>query len=440
MAALHAGCVQRGVEISQQHARRLVVSPDGSHLNSVVTSTGDHFRAAHYVLASGAWSGSLLPGLPVRPVKGQMLSLRVPKAEGDTGRLRHVLHGHEVYVVPKRECSEYYIGATVEEGTFELGNTAGGVAALLNAAVRLVPAFERYEIGECWAGIRPAMPDSLPVLGMSELDNLSIATGYFRNGFLIAPAAAKIAAATVLGEVDRLPTELRDVVDAFSVSRFLGRGDVQGLVDAGDGEGRDEVVKQGSSAKERKSPEGEEASKVLMWRLLPDGTKEPVTPSEQFSKMKRISSKTVVPEPKGTEETNAPSKQLSNVSAHNDAYEDVMQHRGEDEEEVMRKALAANRAYGRVKSSLEKDGSPPLSISEEEVVRFDAALQQGLEDFKDVAKTFDDNHPSTIATRAELLRISQRKKLEIQTINGTANPSFDRQIGVGDSPGSQGYY
>jgi thiazole synthase len=60
--------IQEGitVEAIQQQQR---------HVVGIQTSIGV-IRAEHYVLAAGAWSSDLLP-VPVRPKKGQMLSVRV---------------------------------------------------------------------------------------------------------------------------------------------------------------------------------------------------------------------------------------------------------------------------------------------------------------------------------------------------------------------------
>lgn len=463
MAALEGAVARLGAEVvDTAQVRRLVVAPGGVSLDGVVTDAGEIVRGGHYVLAAGAWSGALLPGLPVRPVKGQMVSLRPPAGEEEVGRLRHVLHGDDVYIVPKRGGAEFYVGATMEEGTFEAGNTAGGVASLLNAAMRLVPDFERYEVAESWAGFRPATPDLLPVLGMSELDNMSIATGYFRNGFLIAPAAAKIAAAVALGEVDSLSGDLKELSGQFSIRRFLGTDGTslareeeagrQVSFQTNESKARNASVLQNPLERETKVPVVEEdATKVLMWRLNPDGSKEPIPPSEEYVEEKRQERqsvahvKSVVPEPQHEEKLTAFSysahvENAEMVSAENDAYEDVMKHRNDDDwQEVMRKAMATNRSYGREKSSLDTDDMP-LSISAQEVERFDAAFELGLEDFKAAEKTFDDNHPSTVATRAELLRISRGTPPPVETIKGEHNAVIESANSVKDSTTPQGYF
>lgn len=150
----------------------------------VQTSAGIQ-SAEHYVLATGAWSNELLP-IPVFPKKGQMLSVRLPQLP-----LKRVLFGEETYIVPRRN-GRIIIGATSEEVGFRGGNTPQGIQTLLDRAIRLYPALADAEIEEFWWGFRPATPDEMPVLGASHCENLTLATGHYRNGILLAPITASL--------------------------------------------------------------------------------------------------------------------------------------------------------------------------------------------------------------------------------------------------------
>ncbi|MCF2150269.1 glycine oxidase ThiO [Desmonostoc muscorum LEGE 12446] len=152
-------------------------------------------RAAHYVLASGAWSNELLP-LPVRPRKGQMLSVRVPEFVPELP-LKRILFGQNIYIVPRRDRS-LIIGATSEDVGFTPHNTPEGIQTLLQAAIRLYPQLKHYPILEFWWGFRPATPDELPILGTSHCQNLTLATGHYRNGILLAPVTAALIADFIL--------------------------------------------------------------------------------------------------------------------------------------------------------------------------------------------------------------------------------------------------
>ncbi|MEH2329066.1 glycine oxidase ThiO [Nostoc sp.] len=151
-------------------------------------------RAAHYVLASGAWSNELLP-LPVLPRKGQMLSVRIPEVSPELP-LKRVLFGQDIYIVPRRD--RLVIGATSEDVGFIPNNTPEGIQKLLQAAIRLYPQLKHYPIQEFWWGFRPTTPDELPILGTSHCQNLTLATGHYRNGILLAPVTAALIADLIL--------------------------------------------------------------------------------------------------------------------------------------------------------------------------------------------------------------------------------------------------
>ncbi|MEA5616698.1 glycine oxidase ThiO [Cronbergia sp. UHCC 0137] len=151
-------------------------------------------RADHYILTTGAWANELLP-LPVRPRKGQMLKVRVPEFPPELP-LTRVLFGQDIYIVPRRNGSEHsiIIGATSEDVGFTPQNTPSGIQNLLQAAIRLYPTLQNYPIQELWWGFRPATPDELPILGHSHCHNLTLATGHYRNGILLAPVTAALIA------------------------------------------------------------------------------------------------------------------------------------------------------------------------------------------------------------------------------------------------------
>ncbi|MFM2060392.1 MAG: hypothetical protein RLZZ507_62 [Cyanobacteriota bacterium] len=168
-------------------------------------------RAGHYLLTAGAWVNQLLP-LPVRPRKGQMLRLRVPEFVTELP-LTRVLFGENIYIVPRRN-RDIILGATSEDVGFTPDNTPAGIQSLLQGATRLFPQLENYPIQEMWWGFRPATPDELPILGDSHCKNLTLATGHYRNGILLAPVTAVLIADVILSQkTDPLLTN-------FHYSRF----------------------------------------------------------------------------------------------------------------------------------------------------------------------------------------------------------------------------
>ena len=183
-----------GVEIKEGVAVKAIQQKQG-RVNGVLTDIGQ-LEAEEYVLAAGSWSSQLLP-LPVRPVKGQMLSLRMPQKPHQPFPLQRVLYGEDIYLVPRQD-GRLVIGATVEEVEWTPFNTPSGIQSLLDRATELYPAIADWQIEEFWWGFRPGTPDELPILGRSACDNLYLATGHYRNGILLAPVTASLLSDLIL--------------------------------------------------------------------------------------------------------------------------------------------------------------------------------------------------------------------------------------------------
>ncbi|MFQ5890415.1 MAG: glycine oxidase ThiO [Gemmatimonadota bacterium] len=177
------------------------IAERSGRVRGVVLSDGTRFEARRVVVACGAWSGSLdgLPRpLPVRPIRGQVL--RLPSPEPPVRRLVADHRGH--YLVP---CADGTLlaGSTMEDAGFDATTSEEGVAAILEAVAALFPAVRGARPLEEWAGLRPMAEDDLPVLGPDpEMEGLLYATGYGRNGILVAPLAGEAVARLAL---DREP-------------------------------------------------------------------------------------------------------------------------------------------------------------------------------------------------------------------------------------------
>jgi glycine oxidase len=193
VAALWRACEREGVSLRRHTpALRLELDAAGERVLGVEIE-GGVLAAGEVVVACGAWSGALagLPdgaGVPVRPVKGQILRLRDPAGPG---LLEGVVRFEGGYLVPRGD-GRYVLGATVEERGFEPNATAGGVYELLRDAHELVPGISELQIEELGVGYRPCTPDNVPIVGRGRLDGLLWATGHHRNGILLAPLTAEL--------------------------------------------------------------------------------------------------------------------------------------------------------------------------------------------------------------------------------------------------------
>ncbi|WP_077090394.1 glycine oxidase ThiO [Mycobacterium rhizamassiliense] len=142
------------------------------------------------VIANGLDAPALWPGLPIRPIKGEVLRLRWRK--GCMPLLDKVIrarvHGRQVYLVPRADG--VVVGATQYEHGRDIAPVVSGVRDLLDDACAVLPALGEYELAECAAGLRPMTPDNLPLVHRLDQRTL-VAAGHGRSGFLLAPWTAE---------------------------------------------------------------------------------------------------------------------------------------------------------------------------------------------------------------------------------------------------------
>ena len=166
----------------------------GSRVTGIET-TGGTIAAGQVVLAAGPWSGVAgrwavpggPPALPVRGVKGQRILLRRP------GRMpKTPVRNSSVYVVPRLD-GNILVASTREEGRSDEVVTAEGVATLIAGACLTFPSLADAAFVSGRAGVRPATPDGLPIIGPApEIDGLTIATGHDAVGMMLSPGTAQL--------------------------------------------------------------------------------------------------------------------------------------------------------------------------------------------------------------------------------------------------------
>ena len=213
-AALRIAAEAAGASI-REHRAVSAISSRAGRIDGVVLADGTKVAADMVVLAAGAWSrgiAGLAPELrpPVRPIKGQMLALRM---EAAAPLLSHVVWAPGAYLVPRQD-GRLLIGATVEEKGYDASLTAGGILTLLEAAWRAVPAVEELPIDEMWVGHRPGSRDDAPILGAGPIEGLVYATGHHRNGILLTPITADAIARLMLDSV------AEPAIRPFGIERF----------------------------------------------------------------------------------------------------------------------------------------------------------------------------------------------------------------------------
>lgn len=211
MRALERACVAVGVRFEEgTEVLELLLTDDApqqQRLEGVRVRRADGeepvLAATTAVLACGAWSARLLPGLPVVPVKGQMLSLQGPRTA-----LERVLFGPGIYLVPRQD-GLLVVGATSEpEAGFDAGLTPAGQRHLQQGLAALLPAAALWPPMERWWGFRPGTPDGAPLLGAGPVQGVWLATGHYRNGVLLAAISAELLADAIGADPSASPAAL----------------------------------------------------------------------------------------------------------------------------------------------------------------------------------------------------------------------------------------
>jgi glycine oxidase len=191
---------------------------NGGRVSGIRTEE-EEVQAGCVVIAAGCWSKriggipkNLLP--PVRPVKGQIITLRADETYG----FSRVVRAPDAYLVPKGD-GRVILGASEEDMGFDTTVTAGAIYRLLERGWRAVPSIYDLPIQEIIAGLRPGSRDHDPIVGKSSIEGLYYATGHYRHGILLTPATAL--------EVSGLILEGKStgVFARFGPTRFLPAGE-----------------------------------------------------------------------------------------------------------------------------------------------------------------------------------------------------------------------
>ena len=151
---------------------------------------GEPLSDAEIVIDCRGWAArKALPEL--RGVRGEMMRIRT--REVTLTRAVRLLHPRiPLYIVP-RANDEFMIGATMIESAEKGAVSVRSAIELLSAAYALHPAFGEAEIIEMSADVRPAYPNNEPRI--EERGDRIFVNGFYRHGFLLAPAFAARAAA-----------------------------------------------------------------------------------------------------------------------------------------------------------------------------------------------------------------------------------------------------
>jgi sarcosine oxidase subunit beta len=208
----------------------------GDRVSAVVTSRGE-IGTENVVNAAGAWSGEIarMAGvdLPIVPRKGEvlvsepvpplirgavlsasyLLSKRMPPSWGalDGTLLAGVVTSQEVR-------GNLLLGSTRQFVGFDRRSTYEGMRELVRQSAELIPAYRELHIIRGYSGLRPALPDGLPIIEHSpQVAGFFIATGHAGDAIALAPITGQRITQLIAEEIDT------EALASFASRRFQER-------------------------------------------------------------------------------------------------------------------------------------------------------------------------------------------------------------------------
>ncbi len=216
VAALKCYAEMNGIEILEKtHVEKLII--ENNNVIGAQTDAGI-INADMTIVTTGAWTSLIKLGdsdMPVKiePVRGQIVAFQAADRV-----FQHVICSHKGYIVP-RHAGRLLAGSTSENVGFDKSVTESAGLSIREMACEITPRIVDLPIVDRWAGLRPCASDALPVLGsIGGIHGLFMATGHYRNGILLAPLTAKLAAEALVSGTDS------EYFKTFGADRFLFRG------------------------------------------------------------------------------------------------------------------------------------------------------------------------------------------------------------------------
>jgi D-amino-acid dehydrogenase len=160
------------------------------------------------VVALGSYSPLLLKPLgvriPVYPLKGYSITIALPPALAARAPLVSLTDEAHKLVV-SRLGDRLRCAGTAELTGYDTSINAARCAAIVKRIGRLFPALAGVRDVQYWAGLRPATPTNVPVIGRTRYPNLFLNTGHGTLGWTLATGSGRALADLVSGrrpEVD----------------------------------------------------------------------------------------------------------------------------------------------------------------------------------------------------------------------------------------------
>ena len=181
---------------------------------SVNTQTGP-VEADAYVLCLGSETGRLLAPtglkLPIYPAKGY--SITAPIKDMDAAPKRSITD-EDRFIVVTRLGDRIRAAGTAELAGWNQSINPSRLPPIRCGAEALFPDAADYNALTPWCGLRPATPDSVPIIGPTRLENLFVNAGHGTLGWTMACGSARIITDLLSGRTPEID------LDGLTPARF----------------------------------------------------------------------------------------------------------------------------------------------------------------------------------------------------------------------------
>lgn len=196
---------------------------------SAIAADGTRFDSAQIVVAMGSDSAALLKSIgmpvPLYPLKGYSLTVSTRHRAHRTGTAETATPAVTAPTISVTDFARKVVYARLGDrlriaGMADLGKPSlslepDRLAALRHEAEALFPNAGDYDCAAPWAGLRPATPTGLPIIGQTALPNLWINIGHGALGFTLATGCAKLLSDRISG----VPAPIDDAPFSHSILR-----------------------------------------------------------------------------------------------------------------------------------------------------------------------------------------------------------------------------
>ena len=176
--------------------------PAGDGVSAVRLEGGEEVSADAYVVSLGSYSPRLLAPLgiriPVYPLKGYSVTLPLGPAELAAAPTVS-LTDEACKIVISRLGGRLRAAGTAELAGYDTTVNPVRCAAITRRIRELFPALGGVTTVDNWAGLRPATPNNVPVIGKTKLKNLYLNTGHGTLGWTLACGSGSVLAELISG-------------------------------------------------------------------------------------------------------------------------------------------------------------------------------------------------------------------------------------------------